>query len=430
LLLGCGVAPAARCVQLYRASVDSSGVSYVAIETYEGSKIPIVVIHGLNNDIFSPEIKSLSDALAQEPACVPYFQVFSLEYDTTQAIDANGSAFAQALAKAFPSGGFVLIGHSMGGLAARSALELHGRDAAGTDLMSRCLLLITLGSPHHGTPFANASWLRDAERRYPLLSLFDAAVQRYSGLNLSAPGVKDMAWDDFDGETPDSAKSDASRYLGILNAAFDTLSDETSRKYRFIGGYSDTWPSSLNAIFSNPQSKEVQYRTLGFVLAKEMPQDPSDERYVVSDGMVPLSSALFLKPASPGDPDESVGKTTNQDQTLPQGYYQVEIDPAAIEARKPAVRDAEAVEGCLHYSYPENPAVYQKIRELLLLPEACGEDLNSDGQTTILDAQIGLRILVGLRAPSAAELLAADCDRDGKLSLEEVVRILKKAVGL
>ncbi len=75
-----------------------------------------------------------------------------LRYNTGLAIDANGQQLAvelDRLALAAPQvRQWLLIGHSMGGLVARSAVDRAA--AAGSTWLDRCPMLICLGTPHQG----------------------------------------------------------------------------------------------------------------------------------------------------------------------------------------------------------------------------------------------------------------------------------------
>ncbi len=90
---------------------------------------------------------ALADALGYTP--------LYLHYNTGCSISSNGRAFANLLeelsqAWPVPISELCIIGHSMGGLVARSAFQ-HGTDAGhGWTRMLRNLVF--LGSPHHGAP--------------------------------------------------------------------------------------------------------------------------------------------------------------------------------------------------------------------------------------------------------------------------------------
>jgi len=78
-----------------------------------------------------------------------------LHYNTGLHVAANGQALAQQLQALVqrwpvPLQGLDIVGHSMGGLVARSAL--HQAAAAGMDWPQHVQRLVCLGTPHHGAP--------------------------------------------------------------------------------------------------------------------------------------------------------------------------------------------------------------------------------------------------------------------------------------
>ncbi len=419
---------------LWGVTADASGVvTYTPAGPDAASpgeeRLPLVVIHGLNNTIHSPGIAALAESLARAPRIAGYYRVFTLEYDTAAALDGSGEGFAAELRRVTGRHRFVLIGHSMGGLVARAALELYGRDGSGYDLLARCARLITLGTPHHGTPVANSAWMDITLGGVPLLASLRAQAEASTGLSGALPGVRDLAWDDFDGNTPAAAKGNASAVLARLNAAFPALAAFTECRYVIYGGVSTAWPLpfALLELGGNPDLA-LQYRALGLVLAQLAV--PGSDTYAAGDGIVPLTSALYLVAAPPNSPHEPVGRVTNTATAGDDGRFLVEVNPAAILARAPAVRSVTVFPDTLHFEYPVAPAVTAALwQELRLTDEATG-DMNGDGAVSITDALIALRCVVGLQAPTFAQRWAADSDRDGALRIPEVIRILRRIVGL
>jgi pimeloyl-ACP methyl ester carboxylesterase len=98
-------------------------------------------------------------ALARDLGYTPVY----LHYNSGLHTSTNGRAFAsllEQLVAAWPVAvdELVIIGHSMGGLVARSAA--HAGDAAGHAWRPRLGTLITLGTPHHGAPLERrGSWI-------------------------------------------------------------------------------------------------------------------------------------------------------------------------------------------------------------------------------------------------------------------------------
>jgi pimeloyl-ACP methyl ester carboxylesterase len=94
-------------------------------------------------------------ALARDLGYTPLY----LRYNSGRHISTNGRAFAAMLEELVPSwpgpiDELVLLGHSMGGLVARSACHVAGEQQH--TWLAHLRALITLGTPHHGAPLERA----------------------------------------------------------------------------------------------------------------------------------------------------------------------------------------------------------------------------------------------------------------------------------
>jgi hypothetical protein len=110
-----------------------------------------------------------------------------LRYNTGLPIARNGRAFADALAtlvaeSPVPVERIAIVGHSMGGLVARSAV--HHATACGQDWVDRLQSLVFLGTPHHGAPLER--WGHRLERALaglpPLAPFASLARVRSAGI--------------------------------------------------------------------------------------------------------------------------------------------------------------------------------------------------------------------------------------------------------
>ncbi|MGE5097692.1 MAG: esterase/lipase family protein [Betaproteobacteria bacterium] len=174
------------------------------VDTAEiGSRKPLILIHGFTSDDgdWDPFLKFYAQDAELRAAVKPY----SFLYDSTLAgvaadpnaprsINQLGAALGAAMAvfytrpAASPNYGFnnqpvVIVAHSMGGLVARSMMQEYSfpDGKRGGEKVAR---LITLGTPHRGTPLADAA-----------LANVAVAAQYTNG----HPGfLQDMKWENHD----------------------------------------------------------------------------------------------------------------------------------------------------------------------------------------------------------------------------------------
>jgi len=134
--------------------VDLQDPSSVFEQHSDGTRSKLLVlVHGLcmNDRQWSRDGHDHGTALADELGYLPLY----LRYNSGLQIATNGCALAELLETLIgnwltPVEELSIIGHSMGGLVARSACH-HGH-AAGHDWPKYLRKLVFLGTPHHGTP--------------------------------------------------------------------------------------------------------------------------------------------------------------------------------------------------------------------------------------------------------------------------------------
>jgi pimeloyl-ACP methyl ester carboxylesterase len=122
----------------------------------------LVLLHGLcMNDLqWARHGHDHGAALARDLGCVPLY----LHYNTGRHISTNGRDFAdlmETLAREWPCAieQLTIVGHSMGGLVARSAC--HYATLAGHAWVQRLDRMVFLGTPHLGSPMERAGTQAD-----------------------------------------------------------------------------------------------------------------------------------------------------------------------------------------------------------------------------------------------------------------------------
>ncbi len=174
----------------------NSGALAAAIAEPSGKVV--VLVHGLcMNDLrWARKGHDHGAALERDLG----FTAVYLHYNSGLHVSANGREFANildALAKAWPVPlvELCIIGHSMGGLLARSAH--HYASAAGYRQSGKLRAMIFLGTPHHGVPLARVGqWLERLWDKTPYTAPFARLSKlRSSGINDLRYGyVRDEDW--------------------------------------------------------------------------------------------------------------------------------------------------------------------------------------------------------------------------------------------
>ena len=185
-----------------------------------------VFVHGLGcsdsiwrqHDPETGEDVSFGARLLREQGYTPLY----LRYNTGLHISQNGRAFALALEQLllnYPRHveRLALVGHSMGGLVARSAA--HYGKALDLAFVNQLSHLLAIGSPHFGAPLERASNVLAS-----VLNLFDTAGTQVPRklLNARSAGIKDLRFgsvldEDWRDHDPDAFFTDTSRHAPFVD---------------------------------------------------------------------------------------------------------------------------------------------------------------------------------------------------------------------
>lgn len=109
----------------------------------ETSKV-LLLVHGWN-DKPSTWTSFVQQITAEKN--IKFDKIWTFGYNSSWKIEENATKLADALSKYSNGAKVRIVGHSMGGLVSRSMIEYHG----GINYVKK---LITMGTPHHGSPMA------------------------------------------------------------------------------------------------------------------------------------------------------------------------------------------------------------------------------------------------------------------------------------
>jgi pimeloyl-ACP methyl ester carboxylesterase len=185
---------------------------------------PVVFLHGLMETEFSwslgagPEGRTYGTRLAQDLGCTPVY----VRYNTGRHVSENGRSVAELLEALFAAwpvevAQIALVGHSMGGLVARSACDQANRDGHGWTRGVRHV--VSLGTPHTGAPLEQAVHVASAAlHALPETRPFSAVLRRRSSgiRDLRRGSLVDEDWRDRD---RDALRAAACREVPLLDGA-------------------------------------------------------------------------------------------------------------------------------------------------------------------------------------------------------------------
>jgi pimeloyl-ACP methyl ester carboxylesterase len=183
------------------------GQPVAASELAVSSRV-VVFIHGLFETEYAWGRDSYGARLERDLGITPLW----VRYNTGRHISENGRLLAELLEE-LPEAEIALVGHSMGGLVARSAC------AAGGDWTARVRHTVTLGTPHTGAPLESAVHYASAALGVtPETRPFAGFLRRRSA------GIRDLRSgslvdEDWQGRDPEALRAAACAEVPLLEGA-------------------------------------------------------------------------------------------------------------------------------------------------------------------------------------------------------------------
>lgn len=330
----------------FTVQVASSTLRERTAHVVGSGRIPLIMIHG-NGGEGDPEgpWAPLLDYLRDHPTECPSLDPYVWIHNTSRAIGFNGwTGNASELANIvnnhvlpdYPPGTkVVLIAHSRGGMVSRAFMNYADRgDKVGG--------LVTLATPHHGSPFAVPDWAAISwglriGTTVDSRTAFDMVVgPSGKGFDIDRLGSLNLAWDNMDSVVQGSVtlpmgisfaidggvklsyrdmnhatsfSDETVLYSDLAKSQYGTLDDLNNREayYDRIITYAayDTdlsdnpnWNNILDVLWNAVNTLLSDHTALAGItqLLAYMSDQVSfnSSNYVANDGMVPLQSALLL----------------------------------------------------------------------------------------------------------------------------------------
>ncbi len=342
------------------ANSEPSDWTYDQIHEHSAGKgIPIILVHGNKSEAQEKaRWGTYENYIKNNPSAYENFDVYIWKHNTAKAIGFNGNSgnakdlsdFINVLISAKPNYGsftkFIFVAHSRGGLVCRSYMN-YDYDGDGKLEGNKVLGLITLGTPHHGSPGAVPDWaafsFSENYSDFVSLPFFNSTYCEGSGcegFDIDRLGDLNLAWDNMDdvllvasdsifypanishlgemwlSERDLNAESDiqftdhtnfykdkwnAENFKGQYGTLYDlNLKEKYAKKIVAFAAYDNDFTDNIDLqdiigiVFFDYDHDKLEAST---VLLAGFTDDNFTKpgiSYDANDGLVPLQSALFL----------------------------------------------------------------------------------------------------------------------------------------
>lgn len=307
-------AASALSVNAARKCTDTKGpiAALIRSGTDAPSRTPLILIHGIqatpedadvetDNKTWSEFLKLVN---AKDSLLRNRFSVYLFQYcSDREPVAVIAERLRDLIDSKIPDREHVIVAHSMGGLVAKSYMgRIKHTRGMWTGKMGgeTTQALITLATPHHGTPGANDP----STMKHLIPDKFEAiynGVQQYywragrgSVRSPTRPNRSDLRWDNYDRKL-DAATNDLNTDLAASNLAFEPYASK-------LIAYGGAAQSTLSAFETATMLLETRFgggkpmdehRLLTFANVGLV--NGLDRHFGDADGLVPLVSSLFCR---------------------------------------------------------------------------------------------------------------------------------------
>lgn len=286
------------------------------------SKIPLILIHGIHGTGPNASVSLVQTGAGREYWNEFLEKVWNTDKDLREKYDLYiykycsdresvlriSTVLGNEIEKKLSGRPHVIVAHSMGGLVAKSYMANYrfttgtSKGKKGGELVSR---LITLATPHHGTPGANSyktigpytklGWenaVQYAQKFY--WAEFNDGRSCRIDVDSTCPNRSDLRWSNFDGSFDRQYEpNDENLLIAGLNREFPEFDDKliVYAGYLKPAAWSRTKASSLIIRRNMPNARKLE-------IANDIIVNGFDRRFGETDGMVPYKSGLNCSPSA------------------------------------------------------------------------------------------------------------------------------------
>ncbi len=276
--------------------------SLIRVSEQDDNKIPLILIHGIHGTGNDKDVTVKQDYWDkfinnqfEELNSIYELYIFQYCSDRKPVFPDISNEFGNAVEIKLNGRPHAIVAHSMGGLVAKSYMvfykfrtgKLSGK-LGGDAVFGK----ITLATPHHGTPGANAFDILEPYTKFGWENSVQLGLKQYwkrSGVSNSfVANRSDLRWDNFDNSFDKiPVKLDDNLWLSQANLKFERFYNKTIAYAGYLKP-SDKW------LISNIASKlpKANYQEL-LEIANELLIKGFGGRFGTTDGLVPFKSGLF-----------------------------------------------------------------------------------------------------------------------------------------
>lgn len=294
-----------------------------------GERVPVILMPGRAEEFqHSSWWKRFRDITYKMKEFEDNFKLYAFIYDSADELDNQAQDFSQELKNHFgelpPERQVLLVSYSLGGVITRMSMD-------NPEVFNRVHSVIAIGVPFHGSPLFDPDWFTKylrPQNHSPIRQLWDRVIYRMY-LMTKNNLTRGLKWNNFDGSMPQFAVDEEVRGDLVVSKSLPYVEESTTEPFKqktlIYASYMDNaqtveQPTSLDLPKIVGSSTKIPKEIIGALLPlygssvhavfvymnhqlanlptfdPENAQGRNKHVYKYNDGVIPLSSALYLPP--------------------------------------------------------------------------------------------------------------------------------------